>query len=108
MSSASRGAGSRIKRIPVKEPTRRDLHDLKEARESYDELLGRMIRRERDYRDWKAVVDIEKAGDFVAFDRGEIRRGDRGAGEREIHHPDREGPQGIFTPVRSGSASRHP
>ena len=51
MSSATSDTGSQIKRIPVKEPTWRDLHDLKEAGESYDDLLSRMIRRERDYRD---------------------------------------------------------
>jgi predicted CopG family antitoxin len=76
MSSATSDAGSQIKRIPVKEPTWRDLHDLKEAGESYDELLSRMIRRERDYRDWKMVVEIEETGEFVAFDPDEILRDD--------------------------------
>ncbi len=76
MSSATRDTGSQIKRIPVKEPTWRDLHDLKEAGESYDDLLSRMIRRERDYRDWKMIVEIEEAGEFVAFDPDEILRDD--------------------------------
>ena len=76
MSSATSDAGSQIKRIPVKEPTWKDLHDLKEAGESYDELLSRMIRRERDYRDWKMVVEIEETGEFVAFDPDEILRDD--------------------------------
>lgn len=76
MSSATSDTGSQIKRIPVKEPTWKDLHDLKEAGESYDELLTRMIRRERDYRDWKMVVEIEEAGEFVAFDPDEILRDD--------------------------------
>lgn len=76
MSSATRDAGNQIKRIPVKEPTWRDLHDLKEAGESYDELLGRMIRRERDYRDWKMIVEIEESGEFVAFDPDELLQDD--------------------------------
>jgi len=35
-----------------------------------------MIRRERDYRDWKMIVEIEEAGEFVAFDPDEILRDD--------------------------------
>ena len=35
-----------------------------------------MIRRERDYRDWKMVVEIEETGEFVAFDPDEILRDD--------------------------------
>ena len=76
MSSATRDIGSQIKRIPVKEPTWRDLHGLKEAGESYDDLLSRMIRRERDYRDWKMIVEIEESGEFVAFDPDEILQDD--------------------------------
>lgn len=76
MSPATRDIGSQIKRIPVKEPTWRDLHDLKEAGESYDDLLSRMIRRERDYRDWKMIVEIEESGEFVAFDPDEILQDD--------------------------------
>jgi len=76
MSSATGDIGSQIKRIPVKEPTWRDLHDLKEAGESYDDLLSRMIRRERDYRDWKMIVEIEESGEFVAFDPDEILQDD--------------------------------
>lgn len=76
MSSATSDPGSQIKRIPVKEPTWRDLHDLKEAGESYDELITRMIRRERDYRDWKMVAEIEETGEFVAFDPDEILQDD--------------------------------
>lgn len=76
MSSAIRDIGSQIKRIPVKEPTWRDLHDLKEAGESYDDLLSRMIRRERDYRDWKMIVEIEESGEFAAFDPDEILQDD--------------------------------
>ncbi len=76
MSSATHNPGSQIKRIPVKEPTWRDLHDLKEAGESFDELITRMIRRERDYRDWKMVAEIEEGGEFVAFDPGDILQDD--------------------------------
>jgi predicted CopG family antitoxin len=59
---------SRIKRIPVKEPTWRSLHDLKEAGQSFDELIAVMIQRERDYRDWKMITEIDTNGEFVAFD----------------------------------------
>ena len=76
MSSATNDPGSQIKRIPVKEPTWKDLHDLKEAGESYDELIARMIRRERVYRDWKMIAEIEETGEFVAFDPDEILQGD--------------------------------
>ncbi len=76
MSSSTSGAGSQIKRIPVKEPTWRDLHDLKAAGESYDELLAGMIRRERDWRDWKMIAEIDKTGEFVAFDPDELLKDD--------------------------------
>jgi hypothetical protein len=76
MSSATSDTRSQIKRIPVKKPTWRDLHDLKEAGESYDELLSRMIRRERDYRDWKMIVEIEETGEFVAFDPDDLLQDD--------------------------------
>ena len=68
--------GSQIKRIPVKEYTWKSLHDLKEAGQSYDDLLSRMIRRERDYRDWQMIVDIDREGEFVAFDPEEIMKDD--------------------------------
>ena len=67
-------SSNRIKRIPVKEPTWRNLHDLKEAGQSYDELLSVMILRERDYRDWKMITEIDQTGEFVAFDPDEIMR----------------------------------
>lgn len=76
MSSCTNEAGNQIKRIPVKEPTWRSLHDLKEAGQSFDELLSGMIRRERDYRDWKMIAEIDSTGEFVAFDPEEIMRDD--------------------------------
>jgi len=72
----SETGGNKIKRIPVKEPTWRMLHDLKDAGQSYDDLLTVMIRRERDYRDWKMIAEIDRDGDFVAFDPEEIMKGD--------------------------------
>jgi len=60
----------------VKEYTWKSLHDLKEAGQSYDDLLSRMIRRERDYRDWQMIVDIDREGEFVAFDPEEIMKDD--------------------------------
>ena len=76
MSSSTSGAGSQIKCIPVKEPTWRDLHDLKEAGQSYDDLLAGMIWRERDWRDWKMIAEIDRIGEFVAFDPDEIMQDD--------------------------------
>lgn len=67
---------SRIKRIPVKEPTWRSLHDLKEAGQSFDELIAVMIQRERDYRDWKMITEIDTNGEFVAFDPEDIMQDD--------------------------------
>lgn len=73
MSSSTSASGSnQIKRIPVKEPTWRRLHDLKDAGQSYDDLLDGMIQRERDYRDWKMIAEIDRTGEFVAFDPDEI------------------------------------
>lgn len=75
-SCTSEAGGNQIKRIPVKEPTWRSLHDLKEAGQSYDELLAGMIQREWDYRDWKMITEIDQTGEFVAFDPDEIMRDD--------------------------------
>ena len=77
MPSSSIETGSnQIKRIPVKERTWVNLHDLKEAGQSYDDLLNGMVQRERDYRDWKMITEIDRTGDFVAFDPEEIMKGD--------------------------------
>ena len=67
---------NQIKRIPVKEVTWVSLYDLKEAGQSYDELLTGMIQRERDYRDWRMITEIDRTGEFVAFDLEEIMKGD--------------------------------
>lgn len=75
-SGTSETGGNKIRRIPVKEPTWRMLHDLKDARQSYDDLPAGMTQRERDYRDWKMITGIDRAGDFVAFDPEEIMKGD--------------------------------
>lgn len=76
MSSGMSGIGSKIKRIPVKEDTWRSLHDLKEAGQSYDELLAGIIKREQDWRDWKIVAEIDRTGEFVAFDPDDILKED--------------------------------
>jgi len=75
-SSTTETGGSQIKRIPVKELTWMGLYDLKEAGQSYDELLAGMIQRERDYRDWRMITEIDRTGEFVAFDPEEIKKGD--------------------------------
>lgn len=59
---------NQIKRIPIKESTWRDLHNLKGAGESYDELLCDMIRRERNCREWKMITEIDESGEFIEFD----------------------------------------
>jgi len=46
-SSSTQTGGNQIKRIPVKEFTWINLYNLKEAGQSYDELLAGMIQRER-------------------------------------------------------------
>jgi hypothetical protein len=71
-SSASETGGNTIKRIPVKEPTWRSLHDLKDAGQSYDDLLSQMVRRERDYREWKMINEIDQTGEFVPFNPEKI------------------------------------
>jgi predicted CopG family antitoxin len=76
MSSGTEQAASQIKRIPVKEPTWRSLHDLKEAGQSYDDLIAGMIRRERDYRDWMMIAEIDRTGEFTPFDPEEILQDD--------------------------------
>lgn len=70
------GNDRKIKRVPVKETTWKNLHQLKEAGQSYDELLARMIKREHDWRDWKMIAEIERTGEYVAFDPEELLRDD--------------------------------
>ncbi|MBR1368271.1 hypothetical protein RJ53_01670 [Methanocalculus chunghsingensis] len=74
LTRTSEAGSNRIRRIPVNEPIWRSLHDLKEAGQSYDELLSMMIRLERDYRDWKMIIGIDQAGRFVDFNPDEIMR----------------------------------
>ncbi len=52
------------------------LHDLRDAGESYDDLISLMIRRERDYREGKMNMDIDRAGEFFAFEPEEIMNGE--------------------------------
>ena len=76
MSSSMSGIDSKIKRIPVKETTWRNLHELKEAGQSYDDLLTRMIQHEQDWRDWKMIAEIDRTGEYVPFDPDEILKED--------------------------------
>jgi len=76
MSSRIWRSGTPHKRIPVKETIWRNLHDLKEAGQSYDELLAAMIQREQDWRTWKMITDIDRTGEFVAFDPDDILQED--------------------------------
>jgi len=62
--------------IPVKAPTLRALHELKDMGQSYDDLISEMIHRERDYHDCMMVAKIERSGEFVPFDPEEIMRDD--------------------------------
>ena len=52
------------------------MHELKEAGQSYDDLLTRMIQREQDWRDWKMIAEIDRTGEYVAFDPDEILKED--------------------------------
>ncbi len=72
----NKSTSNQIKRIPIKESTWRDLHDLKGAGESYDELLSDMIRRECDYREWKMITDIDENCEFIEFDPEVIMKED--------------------------------
>jgi hypothetical protein len=65
-----------IKRIPIKIPTWQSLHELKEAGQSYDSLIAGMIKREKDFRDWQRVMEIDQSGEFEHFDADQIMNGD--------------------------------
>lgn len=65
-----------IKRIPIKVPTWQSLHELKEAGQSYDNLIAGMIKREKDFRDWQMVMKIDQSGEFEPFDADKILNGD--------------------------------
>ena len=65
-----------IKRIPIKVPTWQSLHELKEAGQSYDNLIAGMIKREKDFRDWQMVMEIDQSGEFEPFDADQIINGD--------------------------------
>ena len=88
------GNDRKIKRIPVKETTWRNLHQLKEAGLSYDELLAGMIQREHDWRDWKAITEIGRIGEYVAFDPDEILREDSPGHPVKEGNPSQENPGG--------------
>ncbi len=70
------GNNRKIERIPVKETTWENLHTLEEAGQSYDELLAGMIKRTHDWQDWNIITEIDRTGEYVAFDPDEILRDD--------------------------------
>jgi hypothetical protein len=41
-----------------------------------DEQAAGMTQRERDWRDWKLIAEIDRTGEFVAFDPDDIMRDD--------------------------------
>ncbi|WP_138007883.1 hypothetical protein [Halalkalirubrum salinum] len=53
------------KRIPVTEQTRKELHDLKEPGQTYDELLQELAqqRRRQDLEQWFQEVNNHGSGD---------------------------------------------
>ena len=65
-----------IKRIPIKVQTWQSLHELKEAGQSYDSLIAGMIKREKDFRDWQRVMEIDQSGEFEPFEAEQIMNGD--------------------------------
>ncbi len=72
----SETGGNTIKYISVKESTWRALHDLKDDGQRYDDLISRIIRHERDYREGKMIGEIDSAGEFVAFEPEVIMNGE--------------------------------
>jgi len=60
----------------VKESTWRALHNLKDDGQSYDDLISRIIPHERDYREGKMIGEIDRAGEFFAFEPEEIMNGE--------------------------------
>ncbi|ABD40072.1 hypothetical protein Mhun_0301 [Methanospirillum hungatei JF-1] len=65
-----------IKRIPIKVQTWQSLHELKKAGQSYDNLIAGMIKREKDFRDWQMVMEIDQSGEFEPFEAEQIMNGD--------------------------------
>ncbi len=63
-----------MKLIPVTKSTFCALSTLKDPDQSYDDLIAGMIQRERDLRDWKMVVEIDKVGTFTPLAPEEIMR----------------------------------
>jgi len=56
------------KRIPVTEERWRELGELKEAGQTYDDLLGEMIREYRGHRLADMVREKRENGEFVDVD----------------------------------------
>ena len=63
-----------MKLFPVNKSTFCALSTLKDPDQSYDDLIAGMIQRERDLRDWKMVVEIDRVGEFIPFDPEEMIR----------------------------------
>ena len=74
--STSETKGNTIKHISVKESTWRALHDLKDDGQSYDDLISQIIRHEREYQEGKRITEIDRSGEFVAFDPEGIMNGE--------------------------------
>lgn len=55
-------------RVPVSEERRDDLRELKEAGESYDELLAEMIQHEKERRLAEKARAAHESDDFVPLD----------------------------------------
>lgn len=59
------------KRIPVTEETWKELGELKGAGETYDDLLSRLVERERKRQLAEKVREAREDGDFVEVDWGD-------------------------------------
>lgn len=56
------------KRIPVTEDRWRELHELKEPGQTWDELLGELVEEHREQRLAEMVREKREEGDFVEVD----------------------------------------
>ncbi len=60
------------KRIPVREETWKELGAIKEAGQTYDELIGELIERRKKAKLREDLERIESEGEFVELDLNEL------------------------------------
>jgi predicted CopG family antitoxin len=60
------------KRIPVREETWKELGAIKEAGQTYDELIGELIEQRKKAKLREDLERIESEGEFVKLDLNEL------------------------------------